>query len=453
MELLFKEGDTFNQNLIDETERNLRKLSFISKATITAVVDSLKQEVSITVEVQEKWSLIPTFSSYGGAGDITVGAKLSEENLLGMGKSSQIEYQYNTFKKSYLSAGFKDPRFFGSHVVLQLSGGVGNDGFNLSSGISYPFYSIGTSWCWDVGSSFQKDTIRLFENGEITNQYTSEITEYRGALTRAFHYDDTIYAMGFACEYNETKFLGSTGLAAGTIPSNRRRILVVPNFSVKTPKYVKEKFFDSLVADEDIELGTFSSLTWQISATALGSDSNFNVIRLELHHKYNFSKKYLFIVSAIENRFEGVGLTNVNASIEVKSYIRVAETNTFVGRLLLDALLKNENNAQLTLGSDSSLRGYTAKRFTGQKRLAVSLEDRFLAFTTKYINTGIVVFSDYGNVWKEDEAINLKELNPSVGIGFRFNSDEFSFPIARIDFGYGITQKTLAISFGAYQYF
>jgi hemolysin activation/secretion protein len=121
--------------------------------------------------------------------------------------------------------------------------------------------------------------------------------------------------------------------------------------------------------------------------------------------------------------------------------------------MVVDALLKNENHAQLVLGSDTGLRGYQVNRFAGEKRWYFNLEQRALLYGSEFVNIGGVFFADMGHVYKESDLMDPRLLNTAVGMGLRFTSHKFGFPMARLDVGYGVSDRVLAISFGTNQYF
>ena len=68
-ELLFAVGDRFDPLLIEETERNLRALSFIRRAQVSATVNA-KGTVDVLVKTFDSWTL-EVVASFKRAGGIT----------------------------------------------------------------------------------------------------------------------------------------------------------------------------------------------------------------------------------------------------------------------------------------------------------------------------------------------------------------------------------------------
>jgi len=88
----------------------------------------------------------------------------------------------------------------------------------------------------------------------------------------------------------------------------------------------------------------------------------------------------------------------------------------------------------------------------------MNLEDRqfwgSVALGPKTEN-GTVLFVDSGNVWKEEEEIDLDEMNWSTGFGFRLGFSNLPHqPIFRIDFGWALDGSDgFALTIGQEQHF
>lgn len=73
---------------------------------------------------------------------------------------------------------------------------------------------------------------------------------------------------------------------------------------------------------------------------------------------------------------------------------------------------------QPTLGGPDTLRGYRPYRFYGNNSLLLSAEYRYEVFS----GLDMAVFADAGKVAERRGEINFKDLESSVGFGFRFNA-------------------------------
>ncbi len=120
-ELLFGVGSVYVYDEELESERILRRQSYLSQAEITAKRQPETKKVLIHVQVNEAWTLIPTL-------DLPVFSKvqsnllvrLSESNVFGSGNSYQFRFQQireaQQKTRNLLSVGYQIPRTFGTQI-------------------------------------------------------------------------------------------------------------------------------------------------------------------------------------------------------------------------------------------------------------------------------------------------------------------------------------------------
>ncbi|MEE9465092.1 MAG: POTRA domain-containing protein, partial [Candidatus Neomarinimicrobiota bacterium] len=114
-ELLFREGERYDHNLVEETERNLRKMDFIGEVTIRRdTVDD--HTIDLTVHTRDRWSL-----ELGGAfkqegGIQTYRLTLQDYNFLGNAQRVKLSLNRRTDRidPDGLELLFYERRLFGS---------------------------------------------------------------------------------------------------------------------------------------------------------------------------------------------------------------------------------------------------------------------------------------------------------------------------------------------------
>ena len=97
---------------------------------------------------------------------------------------------------------------------------------------------------------------------------------------------------------------------------------------------------------------------------------------------------------------------------------------------------------QFLLGGDTGLRGYDNRRFDGNKRLLLNVEDRaYMVFDWLHlVSIAFSAFTDAGYVWRAGESEDLGDLVGDVGIGFRFDFTRGSSgTVVRLDYGYPVS--------------
>ncbi len=94
--LLFKSGQTFDSLKIKESERLLRTQKYIRRVFITPIPTSSPDSVDVLVRELDTWTIYPT----GGVSTLSLRARLTERNFLGLGHEIVGQY-YNEYKQKY----------------------------------------------------------------------------------------------------------------------------------------------------------------------------------------------------------------------------------------------------------------------------------------------------------------------------------------------------------------
>ena len=94
-EVLFAERDLLDEDLIEATERALRRHRFLNKAEVKVIhVDD--ETVDVEIRTRDVWSLVPGLNIKVGGGLTTLSGHLMELNLLGFGKKTFVEAIYES---------------------------------------------------------------------------------------------------------------------------------------------------------------------------------------------------------------------------------------------------------------------------------------------------------------------------------------------------------------------
>ena len=124
-ELLFATGDRVDAERLEQTERNLRALSFLRDARVEAVPvdgdgDGQAERVDVRVVTWDTWSLTPRID-FEQVDDRTIWeAGVSENNLLGLGKSVAAWHRTDLDRTTDRVL-YRDPQLAGSRFSLTAS--------------------------------------------------------------------------------------------------------------------------------------------------------------------------------------------------------------------------------------------------------------------------------------------------------------------------------------------
>ena len=456
-QLLFKSGDVYDQELLEESERNLRRLPYIGKVDIKAIQEE-SEYVDISVVTQDQWStILSTFFNRGG-GRTTVGASVEEFNLLGFGKQILSEVRHEP-EGTTATLNYTDPLLLGSRWTASTSFVTGPITDFVSAQVVRPFFSLDTKLSGGI-SGFMLDRIdRRFEKGEEVNRFASDITDIRlfGARAIGSRFKKTKLSLTY--RFAERVFSPIKGETTDLeeVPEDEKIHSMTVGWSLQNISFVEETQIDKFLRIEDLTLGNITSV--RIGRTGFpipAGVKRFEVgIRRREAHQI-FSKQYLITIVGFVTEFQDDRLNDTIASLRLQYYNKLLKHQTVAFNLEFDYGNRLETTRQFLLGGDTGLRGYKAREFSGVKRFLINFEDRiFTSLNVLTVAFGGVVFMDAGNVWDEDERIDLTDLNYSIGFGLRLGYTKSPRSrVGRIDFGWPINRGGgFGVSIGVDQQF
>ena len=449
--LLFSEGDVLDKELLEATERSLRRFKFVNKAELSVVsVDD--QTVDVEVRTKEAWTLEPGVNIKGGGGLGTVSAHLIEFNLLGYGKKLFTEAVHESDVGTTWKFGYSDYQLFNSRWVGIAKYQTGPMIESYFAQARLPLYSPDSKWSYG-GTAYSADSImRQFEDGEEANRFAKDHIEVSSFMKRSFgpRYQKT--NLDIRLNYKKVDYVSLGPETTTPPPPDQANLTPTIGLSSGKTSWAKNSYIDKMGPTEDdwlghryggkvgygIPLGDSLAL-WDVQVSAIKS--------VALSHQQLLTLTAAVDSEVVRNTFVRVGA----------KYYRRFSRHTLAMRFQSNIGYELDSSRQLQLGADSGLRGYPARQFTGEKLILMNLEDRqfwgTISMGAKF-EFATVLFLDAGNVWKEEEDIDLNDLNWSAGLGFRIGlSNMPNQPIVRADIGWPIGGGGYAVTIGAEQHF
>jgi len=161
--LPFSEGDTVPYSKIQDTEKNLRSLRYISDANIEARKDSLGN-TDLYIETSDNWTFAPEFSLGKANEKLLWGVGLLESNLLGLGHSVGFFYK-RTEERDLKYLLYKTDDFIFPHNKFDFLLSENTDGFSRSVGLSYPFISRAKNqWSYNIDFLWEERDEKFYES-------------------------------------------------------------------------------------------------------------------------------------------------------------------------------------------------------------------------------------------------------------------------------------------------
>jgi|GEM_PF-2175328 len=466
-ELLFQEGDYYDDDLLRESERNLRKHHFLDNVRIEKVAVGPDRD-DIYVHTEDQWTTQVNLSAGTSSGYSEVTFAVEESNFLGFGKTVSLEYRDNPERSTY-GALYFDPQFMNSRWNFEASYQKASDGWEQTTELLRPFYSLDTKWAYGVAWDGHNYTDPLYHKSQAVAEIDVNHRVGVGFLARSW-----------GERYNKWKF-GAIFSLDNVLYPNPARIIYPDAASVKEIKknlnpldkesyqygglfqwdrqrYIEETYMDNFGRIEDLPDG------FLLSGTVAYADSfnlvpNFYLLRSLAQYSHQINDHQYFTMRgdfSLHRQTDGV-LNNILFSGYTHYYLQAQHVK--IGKFVfprqtiaasLSAILTKDVDApfQISLGEDEGLRGYKFKSFNGQNSILFNVENRiFTPIDFRIVAIGFATFMDAGYVWHSDETLRFKDFGVSVGFGLRIGLKKSqSAKVVRIDFAVPLHTETGAFT-------
>jgi hypothetical protein len=461
-EVLLREGDPYNQALVDETIRNLRQLPQLSIVLVVATVGSAPGRVGLVVITKDVWSLRASWNvvyTSGGLEELELHPE--ERNLFGLHQAASATFLLQPSAYT-VGLGYTIPRIADSRIAvvssadLMVNRASGSPEGSFGSLVAgQPLYSGLTEWAWDASTSWQDIIQRRYVNAQLdtfsdpatqqTVPFEWRAREYQTLfeLRRSFGWatkHDFTLGVGIDQSVYRTDFPGADPRTVAdfqrNVPVSDTRVGPGLQYETYTKRYVRVIDFDTLALQEDYRLGHDIVLGVSPSFHALGS--TLNLLSMTAAAQYTF---------AIRDGFYRLGittLTEVTSDRVAQAYYEpfmhlVTPTIGPIGRIVVDATLqyrwRNYLNLKEYLGGGDRLRGYPTNFFFDEDFIAYNVEFRSRPVEILSCQLAAVGFFDAGDAFH-----GWSTLQPfqSVGVGLRALFPQLDRGVFRADLGFPI---------------
>ena len=490
-ELLFQEGDVYIEADKTESERILRRKTYIGSAKIEPQWNVNSESVAIHVTITDLWSLrgaldpLPAINPEGGKFLIAV----EDFNLLGSGHFGQFRYEgvieREEDTRHFVRSRYQIPRLLNSHwsfdgeFTQRLEGGTWTSFLERPQYIfllERPQYSLESRWSASLLVSEQVHRMRWYENGVKTDIFERNLQTARGSMLRYFgdRYRQNylgLWAESVRSRHERIETFGESAAA----PSNRDINSVGVTVGRKRLAYHKTRFVTKMGQEEDFVAGSQYAFSIGYASPLYGSD------RSESHARFigvsGWTRGDHVLSTTVINLSTNFTTRIERSKIELQTawyYVDVFKTGndiytvdkgfrkngffdfhqTVVAQFATEMQFGWSGEDQVNLGSDNGLRGYDPQQFSGEKMMLVRIESRTLCggtlfskiddglgavatfiakpFIRRSVKVGLVlsatVFADVGYIWNGRHSFNLNEPKSSVGFGLRGSFSRVSGP-------------------------
>ena len=491
-EVLLRPGQTWNDEVVDETRRRLRDPLFTTLVVIAPVAaeGGGPTEVDLLVVTRDIWSLRMNSRYEIQEGVLTeLSVSISENNLLGYRKQVAIVFDMDLGAFN-IGPQYVDKNIAGTRLQLltRFDGVFTRDdglyeGTRSYTSFGYPLWSLDRKYGAGVivthfdavRRSFEGPGLRLYDNPD-----TAEVEE----IPYEFHERDLgietsgVRQLGHAVKHRITlghdltvrrpEVLGDfpgdpitqEAFESDVLPRSERASRLFARYSFFTPWYRVYRNIDSFDLAEDVQLGPEVSVELGAAREEIGSEANFVNAIASAGWTQDIAGDGLVkvAVTATGRRQGGEYIDNVlSAGLS-------AATPPLLGMRLavrsLWARRYNEtNNRFFTVGGDTGLRGYTIGDFAGQLRILNNVELRTFPIRILFARFGAIAFWDVGHAADcYSGCENPLVLHHDVGGGLRGLVPQLQPYVFRVDWGVPLTGPTRGLAgsriiFGVQQVF
>jgi hypothetical protein len=441
-ELLLQEGDPYDQRLVEESARHLRRLGIIGDVTITP--DTLPNStVDLLVKTHDRWTLNPQTSVQAGGGVRGFGIGLREENLLGMGQKAEIGYSRLSDRAHPDGGqiGFTEPRLFGSWWSASTQLRKADELSQASIDVGHPFYADAANWAARGFAGVGQLRIRQYQDGNVLrDDYLHQENEIVWLATSSG--SDT--KLQFAAGYHRMR---SSSDSMEPRPFDNVD-LAIASVSLMGRDYYKGSYIENFGRVEDVPVGYLTGLAIgrNLHFSGLGSVDYFTRLFGQLSAQYGGGLSGHYKAS-VTSYFIGNVPDEMTVSATAIHFWRVIPDQTFLARVTTTVGSHLAPSSQVTLGSFNGLRGYRSNEFAGDRLLLVNLEHRiFSVMKLWFLRLGTSFFFDSGVVWNEGEGFGGQKFHSAAGIGLQIESGKnLGNGIFRLDVAYNMDQRRVAL--------
>jgi hypothetical protein len=470
-ELLFKEGDCLDEELLAESERLLRNLAFIASAMVFPIPQP-DGTVHVVVNTRDEWTLQMNLRARFVEGIEFTGADITEENVLGRG-IGVTGFWRQLREDKQVGGSIRSERFLGTRLDAGIRAGETRVGPFFAQNFFYPF--VGEVGRFAALQSYSRSEDLFSYALESDPDFTHIVLPFRDErleVTFAARLGQTgrLTVLGGGISYESLDFTGlNTGVEAvrdknftdrevapgryADLVASQMNALKVGRINVmfgqRLLRFTPRRGLDALRGVQDVATGLEVALILSKSLGILtpdsGDDLDDSFGRLRVFGGWapgNFVFNSTFSLEgrrvSESNFILEPGWQDVFGEFDLVGYWKPNETSahTVFARAAAGTGWNVGVPYQLTLGGSQGVRGYSVDRFAGGRRFLASLEERVYLGSPggEALDVGMTVFGDIGRLWPGDVPFGQDSgWLASVGAGLRLGFPSGTRGVLRLD--------------------
>ncbi|MDR1812582.1 MAG: hypothetical protein LBQ87_07130 [Candidatus Fibromonas sp.] len=399
--LPFSEGDTISYSEIQDAEKNLRALSYISDAKIEAKGDSLGN-TDLYVETSDNWTFSPAIS-LGKPGEKWLWSLgLLESNLLGLGHTVGFFFEHAEDRdQKYLL--YRTDDFLFPHNTFSFLLSENSDGFFRYVGLSYPFISrsknqwaYSAEWLWSERDEkyyegLREDSLSLWLSRSFGR---SSFKTYLGAGYDYHLLDSRDSRLGFS-------------LAASRVKPDKR-------YNLHRVKWA-----------EDVESGYYIKSVVAKNFKELNADNDDWFFLHRINLSLGTGRHYFLTSGQNSFYYNSNDIRDMHNTLFGEYILKPALEWSSVLNVQIDSWQKTTFIRELYLDGNSIFPGFPAYYLKGQNTFAFKAEQRYFpGFEILAQIPSFAVFLTAGQATERLRDFEPDDLTYMAGIGLRVSNSK-----------------------------
>jgi outer membrane protein assembly factor BamA len=425
-QLLFREGDTYSLRDAEESARILRSNTYIGDATIEPV-NFREGVVDLKVKTRDVWTLGVGTSFGRKGGKNSGGFGIEDDNLLGTGTSTAINYK-STDDRDIKMLSLANKHLGGSLYEAAITYSDNSDGFERFISFGKPFFSLDSRE--SIGGSIMsaRRIDSLYDRGETISEFDHRLKNYemnigwskglKGGWTRRL-------STGIAYEDHRFSATPET-LSDYELPKDREYLFPFLAIEIIEDDYMTVRNFNRIHETEDLHLGAYFRIKAGYSNDAVSSsDSGFHFNSALSKGLLLGESKTLLFGWQLGGRLISGGSEDTRVSAYSNYHWRQSSHRMFYAGLKGTVGKRLDLDNQLMLGGDTGLRGYPVHYQGGSASALLTLEQRVFTdwYPFRLFRIGGAIFFDAGRTWGHNPVGDKNlDLLKDVGFGLRIGN-------------------------------
>ncbi len=448
-ELRFQPGDLCDLRLLSESERIIRSQPYIRSAVITTV-PAPGDSIDVEVTTRDEWSLGGSIRVDTKSGKGIKAARLTEENLFGLGIYSQLRFDYYG-RKAGLVLDLGQPELFG-HADGGLVAGNTSVGPVGELSLRRKFESEYDRFAWRAVGRWRKEPF-ILASAQFGTVVVPQVSAGADAgLVRRWGPFGHQFLFGLTVGYER---LFTTDVVLASLPADdsaaaaavvgryaeRRRVSLNLIAGLRNIRFVPRSGIDAVNAREDVREGVeLRAVGGAAFGYALGlQEDRFALVDFYLGGAVG-GHSLAFVRSRAEGRWlpDDSQWQNVLATTDLFVYTSIGSRGSIVLAAQGAGGWRTATPFQLLVAGPTALRGFGYSGHPAGRRVVIQTEQRYFLGTFRgFADVGSALFVDVGRGWAGDAVFGENSATlVAAGVGLRLGFPSGSRFTTRVDLAF-----------------